>query len=112
MNENKRSFQNMEKQELVAENVLQIMLQKDRFTKWLGIKVDACAKGACKLHFRVTEDMLNGFDIIHGGVLFSACDSALAFACNSHGIQSLALDANVSFVRQVRLGEVIAVEAK
>jgi acyl-CoA thioesterase len=29
--------------------------------------------------------MLNGFDIIHGGVVFAASDSCFAFAWNSHG---------------------------
>ncbi|SRR5579871_3228 len=102
----------MEKQKVSPEQVLENMLKKDKFTQWLGLKIDEHGIGFCKLHFTVTDDMMNGFDIIHGGVLFSASDSALAFACNSHGILSVALDANISFVRPVKSGELLRVEAK
>jgi acyl-CoA thioesterase len=102
----------MDKQKISPEEVLEIMLKKDNFTKWLGLQIDKHGKGYCKLHFRITDDMMNGFDIVHGGVLFSASDSALAFACNSHGIISVALDVSISFTRPVKVGEVLTVEAK
>jgi len=50
--------------------------------------------------------MLNGFDYVHGGVLFSAADSAFAFACNSHGILSVALDVSITFTRPAKEGEI------
>jgi len=102
----------MEEQKISPEEVLEIMLQKDKFTKLLGLQIDEHGKGYCKLHFLVTNDMMNGFDIIHGGVLFSASDSALAFACNSHGIISVALDVSITFTRSVKAGERLTVEAK
>ena len=88
------------------------MLKRDRFTAWLGLVVDEIGLGYCKLHYRVTDVMLNGFDMIHGGVLFSASDSALAFACNSHGVITVALDVNISFTRPARSGETLTVEAQ
>jgi acyl-CoA thioesterase len=88
------------------------MLASDRFSAWLGVQVDEIGPGYCKLHFKITESMLNGFGIVHGGVLFAASDSALAFACNSHGILSLALEASISFMRSVKSGEQLWVEAK
>ena len=90
---------------------LDAMLQKDRFTAWMGLAVDAIGPGYCTLHFTVTDVMLNGFDVVHGGVLFSAADSAFAFACNSHGILTVALDAGISFTRPARTGELLTVEA-
>jgi acyl-CoA thioesterase len=56
--------------------------------------------------------MLNGFSSIHGGVLFSAADSAFAFACNSHGRITVALDVSITFTRPAKQGEVLTVEAK
>ena len=88
------------------------MVRRDRFTAWLGLVIDEIGSGYCKLHYRVTDTMLNGFDVIHGGVLFSASDSALAFACNSHGIITVALDVSISFTRPARMGELLSVEAK
>ena len=55
--------------------------------------------------------MLNGFENIHGGILFSASDSALAFACNSYGIITVALDATISFTRPAKVGDLLTVEA-
>jgi len=91
--------------------VLKIMLKKDRFSEWLGLKIDKHRMGYCKLHFTVTEVMLNGFEVVHGGVLFSASDSAFAFACNSHGIITVALDVTISFTRPAKSGDLLTVEA-
>jgi acyl-CoA thioesterase len=102
----------MEKREMSPREVLEIMLKSDRFTAWLGLVIDEIGPGYCKLHYRVTDTMLNGFDMIHGGVLFSASDSAFAFACNSHGIITVALDVNISFTRPARAGELLTVEAQ
>ena len=94
------------------EEILQIMLRHDKFSRWLGLEIDECKKGYCRLHYRVTEDMLNGFSYIHGGVLFSAADSAFAFACNSHGNLTVALDVSISFTRPAKAGDLLTVEAK
>lgn len=92
--------------------VLAIMLGKDRFSAWLGLEIEAHGEGYCRLSYRVREDMLNGFQNIHGGILFSAADSAFAFACNSHGRITVALDVSISFLKPVVLGERLTVEAK
>ncbi len=55
--------------------------------------------------------MLNGFGIVHGGILFSGADSAFAFACNSQGILSVALDAHITFIRAAKAGDVMIVTA-
>ena len=56
--------------------------------------------------------MLNGHQTVHGGVIFAAADSAFAFACNSHGRISVALDVSITFTKAVKIGEVLTVEAK
>jgi len=88
------------------------MMKHDRFSQWLGLQIDATDTGYCKLHFKITDDMVNGFGVVHGGVLFSAADSAFAFACNSHGILTVALDVSISFTRPARTGDLLAVEAR
>lgn len=101
----------MAEQIISPEEVLQIMLKSDRFTEWLGLQIIQIGKGYCKLQFRVTSDMMNGFNRIHGGVLFAAADSAFAFACNSYGQLTVALDASVSFTKPAKTGELLEVEA-
>ena len=101
-----------EEKELSPEEVMLRMLKDDRFTAWLGLQVDEIRLGYCRLHYKVREDMLNGFLNIHGGVLFAASDSAFAFACNSHGRMAVAMDVNISFTRPVSLDEILTVEAR
>lgn len=97
---------------LTPGEVLEAMLSKDYFSEWLGLHVEAIGHGLCKLHFFVKKEMLNGFGSVHGGVLFSASDSAFAFACNSNGMVTVALDVNISYVRPSYEGEKLIVEAR
>jgi acyl-CoA thioesterase len=94
------------------EKITQWMLEHDRFTEWLGLQIDEVRPGFCKLHYSVREEMLNGFSNIHGGILFSASDSAFAFACNAHGRVSVAMDVSISFTRPVTQGALLTVEAR
>ena len=87
------------------------MWEKDLFSQWMGLELIEAGKSACKLSYRVRKDMLNGFGIVHGGILFSASDSAFAFACNSHGRISVALDVSITFTKSALLGDLLFVEA-
>lgn len=103
----------MESQSLKnPQQVLDIMLKRDAFTKWMDLQVDEVGLGYCRLHYKVTNNMVNGFLSIHGGILFSAADSAFAFACNSHGVLTVALDVTISFARPAKIGDILYVEAK
>jgi acyl-CoA thioesterase len=92
--------------------ILQKMTEKDAFSHWMGLIVDEIGVGSCRLHYFVKPEMLNGFGIIHGGAVFSASDSAFAFACNSHGRLSVALDVSITFTKSAKAGETLFVEAK
>jgi acyl-CoA thioesterase len=97
---------------LTPDQITARMWEKDYFSQWLGLHIDESGPGICKLHYRITDQMLNGFGIVHGGVIFSAADSAFAFACNSHGILTVALDVSISFTRSARSGDLLRVEAR
>ena len=88
------------------------MLAHDRFSEWMGLQVDKIESGYCALHYTVKDEMLNGFGIIHGGVLFAASDSAFAFACNTYGYITVALEVSISFTRAAVAGELLRVEAR
>lgn len=101
----------MENQQITPQQVADIMQTQDKFSEWLGLEVDEVRSGYCKLHYKVRENMLNGFQTLHGGVLFAASDSAFGFACNSHGRISVALDVSISFTRPAVAGQTLFVEA-
>lgn len=83
---------------MTPELILKTMMDKDYFSQWMGLDVLDIREGFCRLKFTVKEEMLNGFGIVHGGIIFGAADSAFAFACNSHGRVSVALDVALSLI--------------
>jgi len=97
---------------MTPKEIIDIMTARDEFSRWLGLEIDVIEKGYCKLHYSVKKEMLNGFGKIHGGILFSASDSAFAFAGNSHGVITVALDVSITFTHPATEGETLYVEAK
>lgn len=93
------------------EEVLQLLLAKDAFSQWMGLRNISVGLGHCKFEYVIIPEMLNGLGTVHGGILFSAADSALAFAANSHDILSVALEVAISFTTAARLGDILTVVA-
>ena len=94
-----------------AQQVVDRMMEKDVFSQLLGLQIDEGRDGYCKLHFTVTAAMMNGFEVLHGGVTYSAADSALAFAANSYNRLSLALSCTIDYMESGKVGDVLSVEA-
>ncbi|MDC8783739.1 hydroxyphenylacetyl-CoA thioesterase PaaI [Roseateles koreensis] len=89
----------------IAEAVLDAMTANDRASKALGMEVLHIAPGAATVVMTVRENMLNGFDICHGGVVSTLADSAFAFACNSHNELTVASGFSIDIVAPSRLGD-------
>ena len=83
------------------------MYDNDAFSQWLGIEVVKVKDGYCELKMTVRKEMLNGFQIAHGGIAYSLADSALAFASNSHGRKSLSVETSISHTVSVKEGDVL-----
>jgi len=88
------------------------VLLKDSFSKWLGIELVDIKEGYSKIKMLVREEMMNGLNVVHGGIAFSLGDSAFAFACNSRNNLSLALETSISFLKPVFVGDTLIAEAK
>ena len=88
-----------------SEKIVDTMYQNDAFSQWLGIEVVEVKDGYCKLNMTVRKEMLNGFQIAHGGIAYSLADSALAFASNSHGRKSLSVETSISHTVSVKEGD-------
>lgn len=81
------------------------MMEKDHFSRWLGIDILFTAPGKCELSMTVRKEMLNGFGLAHGGISYSLADSALAFASNNRGTQSLSIETSISHIEKVKEGD-------
>mgnify|MGYP001550952305 CR=1 FL=1 len=94
-----------------ATPVVHHMMEKDLFSRWLGIEISEIREGYCKTRMTVRKEMINGLGIIHGGIAFSLADSTFAFACNSRGNFSVALDTSIHYLRPVHAGDTLRAEA-
>ena len=96
----------------VAEAARDAMWRNDRASKALGMQVLAISPGAAALSMTVRDDMLNGHDICHGGLITALADSAFAFACNSYNEMTVASGFDVNLVAAGHLGDVLTATAQ
>jgi acyl-CoA thioesterase len=88
-----------------AENAAHAMFADDLASQTLGMELLGAGKGSASVRMRVTEAMVNGHDIAHGGYLFLLADTAFACACNSHGPVTVAAGAEINFIAPAKLGD-------
>jgi len=88
------------------------MYDQDNFSKWLGIDIVEIAAGFCEAKLTIRSEMLNGFQIAHGGITYALADSAFAFASNSKGRQAVSIETNISHVAKVVEGDVLIAKTK
>lgn len=96
---------------MVSEGGAAAMFANDKATAALGISVDDLAPGRATLSMTVTETMVNGHGIAHGGFVFALADSAFAGACNYPGAVTVAASAQIAFLSPVRAGERLVASA-
>jgi acyl-CoA thioesterase len=87
------------------------MWATDVASRSLGMELISAGIGHAVVRMPVTDAMINGHDVAHGGYLFLLADSAFACACNSHGPVALAAGADITFLAPVRLGDVLEARA-
>ena len=90
-----------------AEFVRDGMLANDRVSHGMGMQVTAVSPGQATLTMTVRDDMLNGHDICHGGLIATLADSTFAFACNSHNELTLASGFAIELLAPGRAGDVL-----
>ena len=102
----------MSKEQELAEQVVGGMMEKDEFSRWLGIEVVRVAPNASTTRMKVRPEMVNGFGVAHGGIAYSLADSALAFASNTHGKVTVAIDNSIAYPAAVNVGDVLTAVAE
>jgi acyl-CoA thioesterase len=99
-------------EQALAERVVRGMLAKDAFSEWLGIEAIEIAPRRSTVRMTVRPEMVNGFGVSHGGIVYSLADSALAFACNTHGQVTVAIENSIAYPQPVVAGDVITAVAE
>jgi acyl-CoA thioesterase len=87
------------------------MMQRDNASAMLGLVVDVDEPGRAIVSMTVREDMLNGFAITHGGLVFALADTAFAIACNEDERVTVAGGADITFLKSTRAGQTLTATA-
>jgi acyl-CoA thioesterase len=95
----------------LARRCAETLYARDKASQSLGMTIEDVGPGRAVLRMPVTETMLNGHDICHGGYVVMVADSAFAFACNTYDRVTVAAGFDVSFLRSARLGDVLIATA-
>lgn len=92
------------------------ILAEDSATQWMGIEVVRAEPGHSLIRMEVRQEMLNGFSITHGGMVFALADTCFALTCNhpteDDGTITVATGADVNFLAQSREGDVLEAEGR
>ena len=83
------------------------MFAADQASLRLGMELAEAGDGRAVVTMTVTDAMLNGHGICHGGYVFTLADTAFACASNSYGQVAVAAGADITFLSPVRSGDVL-----
>jgi acyl-CoA thioesterase len=88
------------------------MFDRDRASQALGMELVQAGDGAAVVRMRVTDEMVNGHGVVHGGYVFIVADTAFACACNSRGPVTLAAGADITYLQPTRPGAMLEARAR
>lgn len=91
--------------------IVQKLLNNDAFSRWMGLEIVEAKPGLCSCACIINNQMLNGYRIAHGGILFSLADTALAFAAATYGEESIAIEHSISFIKKTEPGQTVTATA-
>lgn len=95
----------------MTDATLRPMMRKDRASAALGLVVHVDEPGRAVVSMTVREDMTNGFEITHGGFVFTLADTAFAIACNEDERVTVAAGADITFLKSTVAGQTLTATA-
>lgn len=87
------------------------MWAEDSATQGLGMELGAVSPGRASITMAVTQPMVNGHGMCHGGYIFTLADSAFAFSCNTYNARVVAQHCSITYLAMARLGDVLTATA-
>ena len=94
------------------------ILTNDYASEWMGIEVLKLDDGHATIRMHLRQEMLNGFGMAHGGMIFAFADTAFALACNPANPTpkqaaniTVASGVDINFIKPAYQGQVITAVA-
>jgi acyl-CoA thioesterase len=95
----------------LAVSCAEAMWADDAASRGLGMELVTVAPGQAVLAMTVTDRMVNGHGLCHGGYIFTLADSAFAFACNTHNQRTVAQHCAITFLNPAKRGDRLVASA-
>ena len=84
------------------------IIEQDKFAEYVGIELMEVKEGWAKAKMEINKNHLNGIGTVHGGAIFTLADFTFAVAANSYGNVTVAINANISFMKAAKSGTLFA----
>jgi acyl-CoA thioesterase len=108
--------------ELTVSGTTHPILKDDYASEWMGIEVVALDDGHATIRMALRQEMLNGFGMAHGGMIFAFGDTAFALACNpanpgpgepgiDEGTITVASGVDINFLKPAFRGQILTAVA-
>ena len=95
-----------------VETVKELIREKDRMGKLMGVELLEVAEGRATARLTVGPQHLNAAGVTHGGALFTLADIALAAASNSYGEVALLTNGNLTVFHGTHEGDTLTALAE
>ncbi|HOM96068.1 MAG: PaaI family thioesterase [Candidatus Methanofastidiosa archaeon] len=83
-------------------------IENDKFAKSVGIELLEVSLGYAKAKMEIKDIHHNSINTVHCGAIFTLADFTFAVAANTHNKMSVALNVNISFLKAISEGVLIA----
>jgi acyl-CoA thioesterase len=91
------------------------ILIDDYASEWMGIQVLSVGDGHATVRMTLRQEMLNGFGMAHGGMVFAFGDTAFALACNPADPEAdtitVAAGVDINFLKPAFRGQILTAVA-
>lgn len=89
----------------LARACAQVMWAEDVASRGLGMRLISAEPGRAVLGMTVSDAMVNGHGLCHGGFIVMLADSAFATACNSYNRRAAGHHCAITFLSPARSGD-------
>ena len=84
----------------------------DQASRHIGVEIQLLELDHAVFSLKITDHLVNGHGIVHGGYIFTLADTTFAYACNSRGLTTVAAGVDITFVQAAYLGDVLIADAR
>ena len=84
----------------------------DQASRHIGVEIVVLELDHAVFSLKITDHLVNGHGIVHGGYIFTLADTTFAYACNSRGLTTVAAGVDITFVQAAYLGDVLVADGR